>query len=465
MPFSFSRIVPTAVLAAMLTLQPLQSFAAEFNANHIISDSEMFDATSMTREAIQAFLESRRSGLSTYQDVDVVTQSLQRASDIIFNAAQLYTVNPRYLLVLLQKEQSLIERQIPTQKALDWAAGYAVCDSCSMDDPAIAKFKGFAKQIDNAAGSVRWWYEHQTHPSFKKVGQQYTFSNTPVTPQNFATGFLYTYTPHIQGNKNLWTIWNRWFTRVYPNGSLVKTKNSKTVYVIQKGLRRPFASLTALTSRYNPSQIIEISDADLQSFEEGPAIKFANYSILRIENGMTYLLQDDTIRYIPSKEVFRQLGYNPGEVIDITTAELDDYYQGNIITTASIYPLGTVVIEKKSGAYYYVENGMRQPIAHADVAKALFPNSKPITVDMKTLAQYPLVNKAYTFRDGMLVSVKGSPFTYVISDGMRRLIPNDAVFNGLGYKKENILYVSEQALLGAPLGDAVELNATTIGSK
>lgn len=465
MPFSFSKTIFAAFFAGVLVTQPLFAHAAEFNPAHIISDAEMFDSTSMSRDAVQAFLESRRSGLSTYKDIDVTTNSLQRASDIIYNAAQLYTVNPRYLLVLLQKEQSLVEKQFPSQKALDWATGYAVCDSCSMDDPAIGKFKGFAKQIDNAAGSVRWWYEHQSHPSFKKVGQQYTFSNTPVTPQNFATGFLYTYTPHINGNANLWKIWNRWFTRVYPNGSLVKTKSSKTVYIIQKGMRRPFASLTALTSRYNPSQIIEISDADLQSFEEGPAIKFANYSILRIENGMTYLLQDDTIRYIPSKEVFRQLGYNPGEVIDITTAELDDYYQGNIITSASVYPLGTVMKEKKSGAYYYVENGMRQPIAHLDIVKAQFPNAKPIIVDMKTLAEYPLVNKAYTFREGTLISVKGSPFTYVVSDGTRRLIPNDAVFQGLGYKKENILYVNEQALLGAPIGVPIELNATTIGKK
>lgn len=444
-----------------IALLPNRVYAATFNPNLIITDDELFDYTSMTGPTIQAFLESRNSTLATYKDTDVQSNALATASEIIKNTANLYRVNPRFILVTLQKEQSLVEGTNPRQKQYDWATGYGVCDACSMDDPRVQKYKGFAKQIDNAAGAARWWYENQTHPSFKQVGKTITIDSQQVTPQNFATGFLYTYTPHIHGNQNFSKIWNRWFTRVYPNGSVVRIKGGNTIYLLEKGYRRPFASKAAFTSRFGEEQIIEIHESDLLTYDEGSPIKHPNYSLLRDPDGQVYLLRYDTLHYIASKETLRQLGYNPDEIIDVPAEDIESYYQGKIITTATIYPLGAVLKEKKSGNLYYVEQGKRQPIVHPDVATLLYPSMKTIIVDQKTLAQYPLVPKAITFREGTLLAAKGSPIIYVISDGVRRMIPNEAVFKGMGYKKENIITVTEQALLGSPLGKPIELNAAT----
>ena len=51
----------------------------------------------------------------------------RKASYVIYDSAQKYNISPKYLLVKLQKEQSLVTEDSPTQKQLDWAAGFAVC--------------------------------------------------------------------------------------------------------------------------------------------------------------------------------------------------------------------------------------------------------------------------------------------------------------------------------------------------
>ena len=79
--------------------------AAEFNPNFILSDQEMQHYTSMSREDIQAFLDHRGGYISIFQTEDV-SGTLRHASDIIYRAAEEYRINPKYILVKLQKEQS-----------------------------------------------------------------------------------------------------------------------------------------------------------------------------------------------------------------------------------------------------------------------------------------------------------------------------------------------------------------------
>ncbi|PLX28228.1 hypothetical protein C0581_03095, partial [Candidatus Parcubacteria bacterium] len=133
------KIVTIFLLSLLVIPQVL--FAAEFNPNYIISDEEMQNYQSMTRSDIQAFLEEKGGYISNYKTEDW-EGTTRKASDIIYRAAKESKINPKYILVKLQKEQSLIEDKDPSQKQLDWATGYAVCDSCSMSDPDIQKHKG-----------------------------------------------------------------------------------------------------------------------------------------------------------------------------------------------------------------------------------------------------------------------------------------------------------------------------------
>ena len=136
-----------------------ESSEKPFNPNFIIDDFELTDSDSMSVDSIRRFLGSKGGILSSYRTVDI--DSVERgAAEIIWRAANSHRINPKFLIVLLQREQSLVENPNPSPRDLDWATGYAVCDSCSTDDPGIQKFKGFAIQVDRAAWRQRYYLEH-----------------------------------------------------------------------------------------------------------------------------------------------------------------------------------------------------------------------------------------------------------------------------------------------------------------
>jgi hypothetical protein len=150
------------VLAGILAA-PLAQAQSDFNPQFIISDQELLSVGNWSRFDVQNFLDSKGGYLRNLVTTDA-SGTRKTAADIIFDAAVRYQVNPKYLLVTLQKEQSLITDDSPTNKQLDWAAGYAVCDSCSMSDPRIQKHKGFGQQVDDAAGIMRWYYDNRDNP-------------------------------------------------------------------------------------------------------------------------------------------------------------------------------------------------------------------------------------------------------------------------------------------------------------
>lgn len=437
------------------SLFPLTSFAADFNPHLIISDNDLTAYQAMSVKDVQDFLNLQKSGIASMQFTDT-DGSTRSAAEIIVSAANEERISPRYILVMLQKEQSLISSKNPTQKQLDWATGYGICDSCSMEEPSVQKFRGFATQVRRSAGIMRYYYDNAQFGWIKRAGQQYAIDSLSITPQSNATAFLYTYTPHITGNKNFWKIWNQWFTNFYPDGSVIKAAGDSTIYLIEDGKRRPFMNKASFVSRFSEGSILPVELADLAIYPLGTNISIPNYSIVRSPSGMLFMLIDNVKHPIASTAVFKTIGYNPGEVEDITEDELATYDSGTFITTASLYPLGAIIQEKKSKALYYVKNGVRYVIPSADVAQVNFPNKKIITLDLKQIAKFEFdPTKVVSFRDGTLLSMKGSRDIYVVSNGKLRLIPSETVFNNLGYQKKNVIQTSEQSLTSFPLGEPV----------
>lgn len=440
------------ILVCALVCTPLaRAYAADFNPHLILTDADMTASSSMSATDVQQFLVTQNSGLAPlrFPDSDGTTKS---AAEIIVAAAQDAQISPRYLLVLLQKEQSLITDATPAQKQLDWATGFGVCDSCALSDSGIQKFKGFATQVRDAANVMRYYYDNLTQPWIKRAGGTYTIDNVTVSPQSNATAFLYTYTPHVSGNKNLWQLWNQWFTKIFPDGSLVQAVNDSVVYVLQQGKRRPLASKAVLLSRYNPNLVLSVNPSDIVAYQIGAPIAFPNYSLVRAPNGMVFLLVDDVKRPIASQTVFKTLGFNPGEIVDVSDDDLASYTNGNFLTSASVYPLGAVVQERKSKTLYYVKDGVRYVLPSPDVARVNFPHKKIVTIGMSELAQYDLGQTQITFQDGTLLGTKTNPAVYVVSNGQARPIPSEGIFTSLGYQWKNVVYTDEQTLAALPVG-------------
>src|SRR3989344_8023574 len=434
-------------VAFLLVLLPSPRLAATFNPNNILSDHELMDYTSMGRDAIQQFLEAKKSFLAkfTAPDLNEVTMN---AAQIIFNAATTARINPKYILALLQKEQSLVEHG-PTnrsQSRLDWATGYAVCDSCSTSDPLPQKYKGFGKQVDGAAGANRFYYDNPQKFGFR-IGVTSNVDGTPVTPQNQATANQYIYTPHLHGNENLWKIWNRWWTRKYPNGVVLKAKDAEELWLLKDSLRHRFASRGIFLSRYNASEIIEVNAAELQNYDEAGVITFPNFSLVKSERGMTFLLVDEVKRPFLTEKIFQKFGYHPDEVLPATDIELEEYKNGKFISEVDIYPLGPTVKSPASGELYYVHNGEKAPVVSESIVKNNFRKQKILTISADELKSFKLA-KALKLKDGSLVrGDDGDKTVYVISDGMKRPIQSEATFLGMGWKWENVQTVDRMSLM------------------
>ncbi len=453
---SLSSLLVTLLVTAQLSLS-FPILAAEFNPNFIISDEELQNWRSMSRADIQSFLESNKSYLSEYKTVDIDGEK-RFASDIIYRASKEHQINPKYLLVKFQKEQSLTLDRDPTQYQLDWAAGYAVCDSCSINDPKVQKFKGFAKQTDNAASVMRWYYDNVDSVGYiKKPGITYSISGTEVTPANKATAFMYTYTPHLNGNKNFWKIWQSWFDQVYPDGTLVKAADSHDIYLIQNGKKRLFSSMSALTTRYDPKLVVVAPASELARYETGSPISLPNFSILK--QGSTYYLLDYDILRKFADGAIQKFGYHPDEIIEVSSNDIADYpISSTIIEPSQSAPLGRLVKIKETGQTYYIFGNTFHPILDPQIININFSHltveTEPATY-LQTLRKGPMV----LFKDGTLLGTTGDNQIFVIENGKKRHITNEEVFLGLGWKWENIVWTSPVVGLAFPYGESIYLRA------
>jgi hypothetical protein len=221
---------------------------AGFDAGRIISDYSFFNADAMTEDEVQAFLLSR--SCQSVDDSPCLWEyrestegkpaegaghcaaypgaEHERASRIISKVAEACGISPRVLLVLLQKEQSLLSR--PSESGYLRATGYGCPDTADCD----AQYFGFFNQVYNAAWQFRQ-YTQEPDRTYQ-IGDVEVGYNpdaecgaSVVDIQNQATANLYNYTPYqpnestlvtsgvegdgcaAYGNLNFWLFYTAWF--------------------------------------------------------------------------------------------------------------------------------------------------------------------------------------------------------------------------------------------------------------
>jgi len=249
-----------------------------FDPGNLISDAEFFKPASMTAEAIQAFLVDKnpdcRAGsvcMKDYRettfsrDATVLCKAYQgaeneTAAQIVAKVSDACGVSAEALLVLIQKEQSLITLTAPSTTRFQRATGYACPDTAPCDE----RYFGFYNQVYNAArqfkrysnppGTSRfftWFPVNQT--SQVRLHPNAACGTTPVTIRNQATAGLYYYTPYTPnqiamtnlastgdtcssyGNRNFWRIYNYWFNPTKDFRTFATTRNGQTVVVDRDG--------------------------------------------------------------------------------------------------------------------------------------------------------------------------------------------------------------------------------------
>ena len=232
-----------------VTAPAVAASGSDFNAGMIISDEVFYDSSTMSVGDIQAFLNARvpscRSGYTCLKDYAQSTASQsaksegcaaypggwQSAAEIIWRVANVCGINPRALIVLLEKEQSLITDTWPSSRQYRSATGYGCPDTSDCD----TNYYGFFNQVYHAAWQFK---KYQARPDRAyRAGRNNTIQWHPnascgssqVFIENQATAGLYLYTPYrpnqaaldnlygvgdscsAYGNRNFWRIFTDWF--------------------------------------------------------------------------------------------------------------------------------------------------------------------------------------------------------------------------------------------------------------
>lgn len=252
---------------------------SDFNPGLIVSDSVFYNGNTMSAADIQGFLNSKvprctlgdpgrpAGGVYTFPNGsqtilannclkdytewipnlsgDSICSSIVggtlSAAELIQRIGAACNVSQKVLLVLLEKEQSLISDSFPAQSQMDRATGF----NCPDTAPCNAASAGFFRQVYSAArqlqvygtGSYTWYPVGQV--SNIRFHPNAACGSTPVLIQNRATAALYYYTPYqpngaalsnlygtgdscsAYGNRNFWRMYNDWF------GSTVEIPGSR----------------------------------------------------------------------------------------------------------------------------------------------------------------------------------------------------------------------------------------------
>lgn len=443
-------------LITVLAFSPFSSLLAQFNSGHIISDAQLYAPNTMNTESIQAFLEQHDGVLKNHVDTDI-DGHLKTAAMIINDAAKRHGVNPQILLVKLQKEMGLITDSTPKQSQFDWAMGYGVCDDCDVNHPSVIKYKGFAKQIDNAAEFMAYVPKNEER-FFYRSGQEYIISGEDVYIENGVTAALYNYTPHIHGNEIFSALWDKWFgvTYIHPEGSLLQGAGEAGIWLIKGGKKHAFSNFRAFSTRFTMDQVIQVDPIALNNYPTGAAITFAKHEVVQTPDGRIYLIEENQKRLVSNEFTFKQLGYTVDELTPVTEEEIAYFLEGQPITESTLNPFGALIQDPETNGVYYVQNGIKQPLIAPEL---LSLNYSGMVVRKATEGELDRYVKGLPIRlkDGLLVKTADSPIVYVIADGYKLPIDSEATFLALGYKWNQIEIITAGLMELHPIGQPLQL--------
>ena len=256
LPTLVTGVAMVAALLIGVSSVPAEPAAAadgrQFNAGNIISDETFFNSASMSVDSIQAFLNAQvvtcrgTGGQPCLKDYAQTTTSRagdaycsaidgranESAASIVQRVGSVCGINPQVLLVMLQKEQGLVQSVAPTATAYKIAMGYGCPDTAPCD----TAYYGFFNQVWNAAHQFQRYTKTSSSWSYQPRRTNNVFyhpnaacGTKSVYIENQATANLYLYTPYTPnaaalnagygtgdscsayGNRNFYLYFTDWF--------------------------------------------------------------------------------------------------------------------------------------------------------------------------------------------------------------------------------------------------------------
>lgn len=366
-------LVLTGISAIQTTSSADAADASRFDPGLIISDSVFYDFGTMTVADIQRFLESKvpvckaNDGGPTCLR-DYVSDQLEkagedgkcaampakaniRASEIIYNIARACGINPKVLLVTLQKEQGLIQASNPTAYMYRAAMGYGCPDS----DPGICGkvWTGLFNQLYKGAGQLQWYGDPRGSFTYLKVGStaniRYNPTSScgtkPVLIKSIATTALYYYTPYTPneaalknlygsgdncsayGNRNFWRFYSDWFGSPIGGGFLLKSEGSEPYLIVDNS--KYLISDPALVAALKPlGPLGVISQAYLDSFTTVTSLN----RLIKSATGQYWFFEDGKKFTITTCNQAANFGLDCATAVQLTASQLAALANGGALT-------------------------------------------------------------------------------------------------------------------------------------
>lgn len=286
--FAISLFILASLIGAGLITQNASALSgSDFQVGRIMDDGVFFNTSTIDVNNIQAFLDSKvpvcdTSGAQAYGGTtraaygtsrgypppytclksytqDTPTKGAETglcnqynggaksSAQIIYDVGQACGVSPKILIVLLQKEQSLVTDDWPWSIQYRSATGYGCPDTAACD----STYYGFFNQVYSAARQFKR-YGRDSHLYGYRSGRDNFIQYNPnsacggstVFIQNQATAGLYNYTPYqpnasalanlygsgdscgAYGNRNFWRLYNDWFGSTFGATNLIEAPAS-----------------------------------------------------------------------------------------------------------------------------------------------------------------------------------------------------------------------------------------------
>lgn len=371
------------MMISTLTRQPEAdaTLLNKFEAGRIMDDEVMAKYDSMTEAEIQRFLKSKNpcnnTNLELAKKYTKVKYHIKNgkfvcmaeedfggesAAKIIADAARDYKINPQVLIVLLEKEQSLITDTWPNNIQLRSATGFGCPDTAECDK----KYYGLKNQVRHAAALFRDVLDggYTNFPlgiNYINYHPNTSCGKSEVEIKNLATSALYRYTPYqpniaslkaglgqgdscsAYGNRNFFNYFNKWFGNTKLSEK-VQNKNNNELASSEKGEQVIDDGIYEIRSRLMPKMALDIAGAS--------KVDGAN---LQLWEANKSLAQQFEIKFDEAQKHY--MIYNVGSGLPIQMAEkkrLGNINQGKL---SRLNCVQNWIIKEIQGGYYEIISG------------------------------------------------------------------------------------------------------------
>lgn len=515
---------------------------SEFQAGRIIDDGVFFNGSSLSSGEIQGFLSSKvptcdtngtqmrgsvtRAAYGTSQGYtppytclkdyrqdtpskpaetglcDSYTGGNRSAAEIIYEVGKSCGISQRALIVLLQKEQSLVADDWPWSIQYRSATGYGCPDTAPCD----AEYYGFFNQVYNAARQFKRYARDSSQFSYRAFRNNYVQYNpnaacggSNIYIENQATAGLYNYTPYqpnpsalndlygtgdscgAYGNRNFWRLYKDWFGSTSSNEyywRVIRTASDGRLY-LQVGNTKRWIPTGEIYLAWNLNQYSTsiVSDSELNSIPTIPELTrlgtTGQYNYV-VDNGVKHYIPNNLLGVwnfqnsiaapvstllstLPEYEPMGRFAIDSagkywlmdGFIRHLVSAQDSSSWgrnSTNLVGLTDSY-LGSVAVGSQvernisvAGTTFVVDRGglIRMPDAVTSSAWAVSPY---VVIGSQAISQMNI-----TANGSYLVRASNSPNWYLLDSGSKYYIPNSNISSNWGVNSNSLMDISPELI-------------------